>query len=96
MTVKCIQSALIKNVKHGFFTRRGGSSFGIYNGLNCGLGSKDHKENVIKNRNLVAQHMGISIENLVNVNQIHSDRAIICEQKFEMIKIYRHICALFQ
>ena len=46
MTVKCIQSSLIKNVKHGFFTRRGGSSLGIYKGLNCGLGSKDHKENV--------------------------------------------------
>ena len=50
MTVKCIQSSLIKNVKHGFFTRRGGSSLGIYKGLNCGLGSKDDKENVIRNR----------------------------------------------
>ena len=52
MTVKCIQSSLIKNVKHGFFTRRGGSSLGIYKGLNCGLGSKDHKQNVIRNEPL--------------------------------------------
>ena len=67
MTVKCIQSSLIKNVKHGFFTRRGGSSLGIYKGLNCGLGSKDHKENVIRNRTIVAQHMGTSIEKIVSL-----------------------------
>ena len=85
MTVKCIRSSLIKNVKHGFFTRRGGSSLGIYKGLNCGLGSKDHKENVIKNRSLVAQHMGTSLEKIVSVHQIHSDRAIICDQKFDVV-----------
>jgi len=85
MTVKCIRSSLIKNVKHGFFTRRGGSSLGIYKGLNCGLGSKDHKENVIRNRSLVAQHMGTSIEKIVSVHQIHSDRAIICDQKFDVV-----------
>ena len=85
MTVKYIQSLLIKNVKHGFFTRRGGSSLGIYKGLNCGLGSKDHKENVIRNRSLVAQHMGTSLEKIVSVHQIHSDRAIICDQKFDVV-----------
>ena len=85
MTVKCIQSSLIKNVKHGFFTRKGGSSLGIYKGLNCGFGSKDHKENVIRNRTIVAQHMGTSIEKIVSVHQIHSNRAIICDQKFDVV-----------
>ena len=28
--------------RHGFFTRKGGASTGIYAGLNCGVGSSDH------------------------------------------------------
>ena len=39
-----IQSALlsaIANVRHGFFTREGGHSSGVYASLNCGFGSKD-------------------------------------------------------
>ena len=37
-----------KNIKHGFFNSIGGVSSGIYKSLNCGLGSKDTKKNVIK------------------------------------------------
>ena len=28
-------------VRHGFFTRKGGLSTGLYDSLNCGLGSDD-------------------------------------------------------
>ena len=37
-----------KNLKHCFFSRQNGFSKGYYNSLNCGLGSKDEKENVLK------------------------------------------------
>ena len=38
-----------KNIKHCFFSRKGGYSKGIYKSLNCGKGSKDSKKNVYKN-----------------------------------------------
>ena len=38
----------IKQIKHCFFSRKGGFSKGIYKGLNCGKGSKDKKGNVKK------------------------------------------------
>jgi len=38
-----------ENLKHCFFSRKNGVSKGIYNSLNCGLGSKDDKKNVIQN-----------------------------------------------
>ena len=32
---------LLAPVRHGFFTRRGGASSGLFSGLNCGFGSSD-------------------------------------------------------
>ena len=34
----------IKNLKHCFFSRKNGVSKGIYDSLNCGLGSGDKKK----------------------------------------------------
>ncbi|MEQ3754832.1 MAG: polyphenol oxidase, partial [Planktomarina sp.] len=36
MTLTPLTSDLLSEVSHGFFTRMGGSSTGIYHGLNCG------------------------------------------------------------
>ena len=33
--------AIMSGIRHGFFTRGGGGSDGIYRGLNCGFGSAD-------------------------------------------------------
>ena len=41
------------NLSHGFFNKIGGTSDGIYNSLNCGLGSKDKKNNILKNLKIV-------------------------------------------
>ena len=38
-----------KNIKHCFFSRKNGFSKGDYESLNCGLGSGDKRENVLKN-----------------------------------------------
>ena len=40
-----------KNIKHGFFNSVGGVSSGQYKSLNCGIGSKDKKINVVNNLN---------------------------------------------
>jgi hypothetical protein len=63
-------------VRHGFFTRRGGASSGIFAGLNCGLGSSDQTEAVQLNRARAAAAMGVAPGNLVGVHQIHSAEAV--------------------
>jgi polyphenol oxidase len=61
------------DISHGFFGRRGGVSTGIYNSLNCGLGSDDDPEAVHENRKRVAEELGTAPEKLLTLHQIHSD-----------------------
>jgi hypothetical protein len=63
-------------VRHGFFTRKGGASSGIFAGLNCGTGSTDQTEAVAINRARVAEAMGLAPDTLVTVHQVHSALAI--------------------
>ena len=43
MMLEILTSDAIK-VQHGFFTRKGGASSGIFAGLNCGPGSSDQSD----------------------------------------------------
>ena len=47
------------NITHGFFNNFGGVSSGIYKSLNCGIGSRDSKKNVIKNLKIVSKKIGV-------------------------------------
>jgi YfiH family protein len=60
------------SARHGFFTRKGGASSGIFDGLNCGTGSSDQTGIVALNRARVAHAMGADVAALVTVHQIHS------------------------
>ncbi len=60
------------NIRHGFFTRRGGTSEGIYASLNCGLGSDDDKARVHENRRRAMAEIGLDESDLRTVYQIHS------------------------
>lgn len=71
--LEMITSAAI-TPRHGFFTRKGGASSGIFAGLNCGLGSTDQTEVVAINRARVADAMGA--DHLVTVYQTHSAIAL--------------------
>jgi len=66
-----------KNINHCFFSRKEGISQGIYNSLNCGLGSRDKKEDVLKNLHIVSKKLEIRPENLFLMNQTHSNKAIV-------------------
>ena len=70
-----------KNVKHCFFSRRNGYSDGIYKGLNCGKGSDDKKENVLKNLNFVSKKIGCEDKFLITLKQTHSNKAIFVKNK---------------
>ncbi len=72
MTLEIITSPSLEGVSHGFFTRRGGASSGIYAGLNCGGGSDDQRDAVALNRARVAAAMGVAPDELTGVNQTHS------------------------
>lgn len=58
---------------HGFFTRLGGTSSGIFSGLNCGIGSGDDPEIVSLNRKMVADEVGVSTDKLIGLYQVHSN-----------------------
>ena len=58
--------------RHGFFTRKGGASSGIFAGLNCGPGSSDLSGAVQINRARVAEALGLPPTALVSLHQIHS------------------------
>ncbi len=63
-----------KNIKHGFFNSSGGVSSGFYKSLNCGMGSKDKKINIINNLKIVSKKIGIKKNKLTLLNQIHSNK----------------------
>ena len=69
----------IAGIRHGFFTREGGVSEGIYAGLNCGVGSKDDPARVTENRRRVAQWFGAVSHDLCGCYQIHSAEAVVAE-----------------
>lgn len=67
----------IDGVRHGFFTREGGHSTGIYHGLNIGLGSNDDRETVLKNRAIGAAKLDLQLEDLALPYQRHSAEVIV-------------------
>ena len=68
-----------KNIQHCFFSRRNGNSKGIYESLNCGPGSKDNKSDIKKNLEIVSKKFNVAIDNLVLMNQTHSNKVQIVE-----------------
>lgn len=72
VTLEIITSDALAGIRHGFFTRKGGVSSGIFEGLNCGLGSSDQAEAVSLNRARVAEAMQVAPEALHTVHQVHS------------------------
>lgn len=72
MTLETITSDALDPFTHGFFTRRGGASSGVFVGLNCGAGSSDQADAVQVNRTRVARAMDVEFDSLVLVRQVHS------------------------
>jgi YfiH family protein len=67
----------LDGIRHGFFTRRGGVSKGIYASLNCGFGSADRREDVTENRRRAAQALFVPSAHLITPHQIHSATALL-------------------
>jgi YfiH family protein len=68
----------IEGVAHGFFNRRGGVSQGLYDSLNCGLGSSDARADVVENRRRVSRVVGAG-EGVVTAYQVHGADVAVAE-----------------
>ncbi|MFK7754511.1 MAG: peptidoglycan editing factor PgeF [Sedimentitalea sp.] len=80
MTLEILTSDHLSPARHGFFTRRGGASSGVFSGLNCGTGSSDQTEVVMINRARVADAMQVDPKNLISVHQCHSADVITVQK----------------
>lgn len=69
-----------ERIHHGFFGRQGGVSEGIYNSLNCGVGSNDNSDAVKENRARVAHALNGKPENLITLHQTHSPDCLIVNE----------------
>jgi YfiH family protein len=67
-------------IRHGFFTRTGGVSTGIYAGLNCGIGSSDDTAHVLENRRRVSTHLCGRHDGVVTLYQEHGATAFTVDR----------------
>jgi hypothetical protein len=73
----------IKNLKHYFFNSVGGHSKNIYKSLNCGPGSKDNKNNIKKNLQIVKKKISKKAKNIFLVHQIHGNKFIFIDKTYD-------------
>lgn len=74
--------AKLPGIRHGFFTRQGGVSQGVFASLNCGLGSGDDPEAVRVNRDRAMAALDLSGAALATAYQVHSARVSVVETPF--------------
>jgi YfiH family protein len=67
-------------IRHGFFTREGGVSTGLYTSKKCGFGSDDDPAAVAENRRRCMARFDQSVERLVTLYQIHSAEAVVVDK----------------
>lgn len=72
-------SLTIDGIHHGFFTRQGGVSSGLYASLNGGIGSGDSVAHVVENRARMAAVIGVKPERFITAYQVHSPRVVVAE-----------------
>ncbi len=72
--------AKLSGIRHGFFTRGGGVSQGVYASLNGGTGSADAPDKVAENRARMAVALGVAPERLLTAYQIHSPDVVVAER----------------
>jgi YfiH family protein len=67
-------------IRHGFFTRRGGVSEGLFGSLNCSFGAGDASQKVADNRAIAMKWFGLPADRLVTPRQIHSAKVVTVER----------------
>ncbi len=78
---KFIKARNLSGVKHGFFGRVGGISEGKYSSLNVSFNSADNPHNIIKNRKIVSETLGVNSEKVFFLNQKHTNKVVFFDDK---------------
>ena len=69
-------------LSHGFFTRQGGVSTGVYASLNGGVGSRDDPAAVAEHRRRMAEHLQVDPVRFLVPYQTHSPDVLIVTEAF--------------
>ncbi|HLH96835.1 MAG TPA: peptidoglycan editing factor PgeF [Xanthobacteraceae bacterium] len=77
--VEAASLAALPGIRHGFFTRSGGVSEGIYESLNAGVGSQDDPHKVAVNRARMAAALKVAPERLLTPYQVHSAEVAVVD-----------------
>ena len=77
-----------KEIKHCFFSRKGGFSKDMYKSLNCGRGSNDNEKTIQKNLNNVSRKMRIKSDHLILMHQTHSNKVLEINKNNFRKKVY--------
>jgi polyphenol oxidase len=72
-------SLTLTGIRHGFFTRAGGVSGGLYASLNGGTGSRDDAQSVAENRARMAAALGVAPRRFLTAYQVHSPTVVVAE-----------------
>ena len=89
-TIPCLQHPALEiatdsglQIRHGFFTARGGVSTGVYKSLNCGFGSRDDRALITENRRRVAASLGFEPDRMFGLRQTHSPDCVFIDAASE-------------
>jgi len=76
-----IEAACLRltGIRHGFFTRDGGVSDGLYATLNGGTGSRDAPEKVTENRARMAAALSVAPARFLTCYQVHSPAVAVAQ-----------------
>ena len=80
VTYMAFESFEKAGVKHGFSTRLGGVSEGVFSSLNLRFERGDEEENVRENFKRIAAAIGISYENMCFSKQTHTTNVVIVDK----------------
>ncbi len=61
------------DILHGFTTRKGGVSKGSFESMNIGFSTGDSNENIKRNIEIMAENLGINVDDIVETNQTHTN-----------------------
>lgn len=83
-TAIALKASLLNSpgLSHGFFTRQGGVSTGVYASLNGGVGSSDDPAAVAENRRRMAEHLQVDPARFLVPYQTHSPEVLIVTEAF--------------
>ncbi|MBR4955493.1 MAG: peptidoglycan editing factor PgeF [Clostridia bacterium] len=71
-----------RDLAHGFFTRRGGVSGGVYDSLNFRFSSEDTQSNVLENHRRAGALLGADESKIVRTLQKHTDNILVIRGEY--------------